>query len=57
MNESKLIELGFSEVTPGFWLGSVFSINRLYQLGRQEDESGAESSGVRRGEETEDNQV
>jgi hypothetical protein len=54
MTESKLVELGFSEVAPGFWVGSVFSLNRLYELGRQ-DESGTKSSGVRRSEETEDN--
>ncbi len=42
MTESKLVELGFSEVVPGFWVGSVFSLNRLYELGRQ-DESGADS--------------
>lgn len=53
MTESKLIELGFSEVTPGFWVGSVFALNKLYQQGRQ-DESGTTSSGVRRSEETED---
>jgi len=56
VTESKLVELGFSEVVPGFWVGSVFSLNRLYELGRQ-DESGAESSGVRRSETVEDNQV
>ena len=56
MNESRLIELGFSEVAPGFWVGSVFSLNRLYELGRQ-DESGATSRAARRGEETEDYQV
>lgn len=52
MTESRLIELGFSEVAPGFWVGSVFSLNRLYEQGRQ-DESGTESSGTRRSEEIE----
>ena len=56
MTESKLVELGFSEVVPGFWVGSVFALNKLYELGRQ-DESGAKSSGVRRSEAVENNQV
>lgn len=29
MTDTKLLELGFSEVTPGFWVGSVFAIQRL----------------------------
>ena len=56
MTESKLIELGFSEVTPGFWVGSVFALHKLYELGRR-DESGAESRTVRRSETVEDYQV
>lgn len=36
MTESRLIELGFSQVTPGFWVGSVFSIQRLIQQVKQE---------------------
>lgn len=31
MTKSKLVELGFSEVVPGFWVGSVFSIQRLVE--------------------------
>jgi hypothetical protein len=36
MTESKLVELGFSEVTPGFWVGSVFAIQRLVEVVKEE---------------------
>lgn len=41
MTESKLVELGFSEVAPGFWVGSVFSIQRLIQQVREEKDEEA----------------
>lgn len=41
MTDSKLIELGFSEVTPGFWVGSVFAIQRLVQQVREEKDEEA----------------
>jgi hypothetical protein len=36
MNESRLIELGFSEVALGFWVGSVFAIQRLVEVVKEE---------------------
>lgn len=36
MTESRLLELGFSEVTPGFWVGSVFAIQRLVEKVKEE---------------------
>ena len=41
MTEARLIELGFSEVAPGFWVGSVFSIQRLVQQVREEKDEEA----------------
>jgi len=41
MTKSRLIELGFSEVAPGFWVGSVFSIQRLVQQVREEKDEEA----------------
>lgn len=40
MTESKLVELGFSEVAPGFWV-RVFSIQRLVQQVREEKDEEA----------------
>ena len=36
MTDSKLIELGFSEVSPGFWVASVFGIQRLIEVVKEE---------------------
>ena len=36
MTEARLIELGFSEVTPGFWVASVFGIQRLVEVVKEE---------------------